>query len=79
MKTIKSNVKRLSLIFAIIILQGCTVYKSANITLEEAYNAESVVRVKTKDNKTYKYDRVEFENDYFYGLNYKTVMTLKLD
>ena len=69
MKTIKIHLKIVAIFFStLILLQGCTVYKSANVTLEEAVRAETVVRVKTNENKTVKYDRVSLENNKYYGL-----------
>jgi hypothetical protein len=57
------------LIFATLVLfQDCTVYKSANVTLEEISRAETVVRVKTNDNISQKYLKVMSENDSYYGL-----------
>jgi hypothetical protein len=57
------------LIFATLVLfQDCTVYKSANVTLEETSRAETVVRVKTNDNISQKYLKVMSENDSYYGL-----------
>jgi len=79
MRTIKIHLRKAAMVLAALILfPGCTVYKSANVTLEEASRAESVVRVKTNENKSHKYDRVGFENDYYYGLNYKTGDDLKV-
>ena len=79
MKAIKTHLKTVAQILSVLILfQGCTIYKSANVTLEEAYKSETVIRVKTNENKTHKYDRVRFENDYYYGLLYKTGEDVKI-
>ena len=79
MKTFRTHLRSMALIFAtLILLQGCTVYRSANVTLEEASRAETVVRVTTNENKKIKYDRIGFENDHYYGLNYKTGDDLKV-
>jgi len=68
MKAIKTHLKTVVLIFAALILfQGCTVYKSANVTLEEAVRAETVVIIKTNDDKTTKYHRVVSEKNKYYG------------
>ena len=72
MKALKIHLKAVALFFSILIFfQGCTVYKSTSVTLEEAVRAETVTRVKTNENETHKYDRVSLENNYYYGLIYK--------
>ena len=73
MKAIKTHLKVLALFFsALIFLQGCTVYKSANVTLDEAVRADTKVRIKTNDNQTLRFKNVGVENGNFYGLfNYK--------
>ena len=53
---------------ALILFQGCTVYKSANVTLEEASKTEIHARVKTNDNQTLKFKRIGFENGGYYGV-----------
>ena len=69
MKTLKKQLKIVALFFsALILLQGCTVYKSANVTLEEASKAEIQARVKTNDNQTQKFKRIGFENGQYYGV-----------
>ena len=79
MKTLIKQFRLTSTVLLILLLfQSCTVYKSPNITLKEAENAQSVVRAKTIDKKTYKYYRIGFENDYFYGLNYKNGEEIKI-
>jgi hypothetical protein len=69
MKALKTHLKAVALFF--FFFQGCTVYKSTSVTLEEAVRAETVTRVKTNENETHKYDRVNLENNYYYGLIYK--------
>ena len=70
MKTIKAHLKAVAcLLTLLILLQGCTVYKKSNITLEDAYKSEIQVKVKTNDNKTLKYKRIEFEDGKYYGVN----------
>jgi len=73
MKTIKTHLKTVALIFASLILfQGCTVYKSTAVSLDEAAKSDTKVKVVTNDNQTLKFKRVGFENDYYYGeVNFK--------
>ena len=69
MKTIKKQFKSVALILSmLIIFQGCTVYKSANVSLEKAYNSQTKVKVKTKDNQTHKFKRLEFEDEQYFGI-----------
>ena len=70
MKKIKAHLKVVAfLLTLLILLQACTVYKKSNITLEDAYKSEIQVKVKTNDNKTLKYKRIEFEDGKYYGVN----------
>ena len=73
MKTLKKQFKSVALILSmLILLQGCTVYKSANVTLEEAVKADTKVRVRTNDHQTLKFKNIEVENGIYYGLmNFK--------
>ena len=71
MKTIKAHLKTVALFFSILILfQGCTVYKSANVTLDEATKSETVAKVKTNNNRTQKFKRIELDNGHYYGIRY---------
>ena len=46
MKAIKIHLKAVALFFSILIFfQGCTVYKSTSVTLEEAVRADTKVRI----------------------------------
>jgi len=63
MKTLKKQFKSVALILSMLILfQGCTVYKSVPISLEQAVQNESKVKVETKDNRTMKFNRIGIEN-----------------
>ena len=69
MKTSTRLLKVVAFFFSVLILfQGCTVYKSANVSLEEALKADTKVRLKTKDHQTLKFKNVEVENEIYYGL-----------
>jgi len=72
MKAIKIHFRTLIFFLSVLILlQGCTVYKSASVTLEEAVRADTKVRIKTKDNQTLKFKNVRAENEIYYGFMYK--------
>ena len=73
MKAIKIHLNAVALFFSILIFfQGCTVYKSANVSLEQAVMSDTKVRIKTNDNQTLKFKKFGVENGDYYGLlNYK--------
>jgi hypothetical protein len=69
MKTIKKQYKLIALVLSMLILfQGCTVYRSVSISLEQAVQNESKVRVKTNSNKKLKFKRIGNENGTYYGV-----------
>ena len=70
MKTLKKCLKPISyLLTFLILLQGCTVYKTASVTLDEASKSNTKVRVKTFNNKSLKFDRIEVVNNKIHGIN----------
>ncbi len=70
MKTLKIYFKPISyLLTFLILLQGCIVYKSKPVTLEEAVKANTQVKIKTKDNQTIKFKSIAFEEGSFFGVN----------
>jgi len=69
MKTINKYLKVVALFFATLILvQGCTVYKSASVTLDEASKSNTKVRVKTFDKQSLKFDRIDVINNKIIGV-----------
>ena len=61
--------KKSAVLFAILLLiQSCTVYKSANVTLEQAAQNGSKTKVITHDGGKLKFKRIGFENEHYYGL-----------
>ena len=69
MRTLKVHLKVVALFFSVLILfQGCTVYKSANVTLEEAARADTKVRITTNDNQTMKYLNITKINQEYFGI-----------
>ena len=72
MNTFKKRTKMLTLFLTLVmIIQSCTVYKSSTVTLNQAVQNESKVRVKTVNNEKLKFDRISFENNQYYGVNKK--------
>jgi len=66
MKKIKKQIKSIALILSLLIMfQGCTVYKSASVTLEEAVMAETKVKVIKKNGEKVKFKRIIFEDGYY--------------
>ncbi|MFH6768579.1 hypothetical protein V8G56_07530 [Gaetbulibacter aquiaggeris] len=70
MRTLKVHLKVITLFFSVLILfQGCvTVYKSTNVTLEEAVRADTKVRITTNDNQTMKYLNITKINQEYFGI-----------
>ena len=69
MKTIKIHLKIVALFFSVLmLLQGCTVYKSVPISLEQAVQNESKVRVRTNSNEKLKFNRIGFEDGKYFGV-----------
>ena len=70
MKTSTKHLKVVALIFSVVILfQSCvTVYKSGNVTLEEAVRADTKVRITTNDNQTMKYLNITKINQEYFGI-----------
>lgn len=69
MNKLKKCLKPISLLLTfVVILQGCTIYKQQNITLESAAIQGAKVKVVTKDNKTQKYLYITSINDEYYGV-----------
>ncbi len=69
MKTLNKYLKVVALFFAtLILLQGCTVYKTASVTLYEASKINNKVRVEKKDGKKVKYSNIVLLDDgQYYG------------
>jgi len=69
MRILKVHLKGVALFFTVLILfQGCTVYKSASVTLDEASKSNTHVRVKTFDNQSLKFSRIEVVNNKIHGI-----------
>ncbi|TWO32798.1 hypothetical protein E1J38_007990 [Seonamhaeicola sediminis] len=84
MKAIKTHLKAVAVFFSILIFfQGCTVYKSANVTLDEAAEANTKVRIKTIDNKSFRFDKIEVIKNKIFGINInsgeRSIVSIKKD
>jgi len=69
MKTLKTQLRPITLfLILLMLLQSCTVYKSATISLDQAVQNQSKVRVKTINNEKFKFKRIGVENGNYYGI-----------
>lgn len=68
MKTLKKRFKYLSIALAILmLLQGCTVYKKQNVTMQAAAQEQVKTKVKTVNGNLY-FKYIAFENDQYFGI-----------
>ena len=68
--------------FAILILfESCIVYKTAPVTLDEVSKSNTKVRVKTINNQSLKFDRIEVTNNNIHGfkINNRRVIITPID
>lgn len=76
----KRHLKAVASFLALLILiQGCSIYKSVSAPYEEAMKHNAKVRVKYPDQFAVKFNRIEIIDDDLYGVkkvNGKTVKTL---
>ncbi len=78
MKTLKKQFKSVALILSmLILLQGCTVYKSSSVSLEQAEQNQSKVKVITKNNKKLKFTRIGVEDGSYYGVKKSKTVLIK--
>lgn len=69
MKTIKIHLKIVAiLISSMILLQGCTVYKSTTASLEDVSKSQIKAKVLTTDNQTLKFKRIDFIDGKYVGV-----------
>ena len=69
MKTIKIHFKIIDfLISTMILLQGCTVYKSTTASLEEVSKSQTKAKVLTTNNETLKFKRIDFIDGKYLGV-----------
>lgn len=78
MKTSTRHLKVVALLFsALILLQGCTVYKSVPVSIEQAVQNESKVKVVTKTNEKFKFSRIGIEDGNYYGMKQSKGLIVK--
>ena len=79
MKTLKKQIRPITLLLAFVMLfQGCTVYKSVPITIEQATKEEQQVKILTKNNVKLKFKRIVVENEKLYGVRKVDGINVKL-
>ncbi|WP_297798245.1 hypothetical protein [uncultured Eudoraea sp.] len=74
MKILSKWLRTAALYFiTVILLQGCVVYDLKNpVTLNQAFEQQKKVKVKTNTYETMKYRHISFEDGQFYGVNKKS-------
>ncbi len=69
MKTIKKQIKPKVLVFVLLILfQSCTVYKSANVSLEQASKKEIKTKIITSSDEKLKFKFIQTDQGKYYGV-----------
>ena len=65
----KKHLKKIAtLLCFILLIQSCTVYKSANVSLSEAANSKSRVKITSNNGSKEKFSKVElFDDGEYYG------------
>ncbi|MGB5430110.1 hypothetical protein, partial [Eudoraea sp.] len=74
MKILSKWLRTAALYFTtVILIQGCVVYDLKNpVTLNQAFEQQNKVKVKTITYETIKYRYISFEDGQFYGVNKKS-------
>lgn len=71
MKDLKKQMGVIALfITALMLYQGCGVYKKAPVTIEEAATEGYSVKVRTIDSKTASYHHIELKDGKYYGVKH---------
>jgi hypothetical protein len=69
MKTIRKYLEPFVFLFSLLILfQSCVVYEKSSVSLDWAAKQELRAKVEMKTNETYKFKRISFENQHYYGI-----------
>ena len=69
MKTLRTYLRPVAYALTLLILfQGCTVYRSQGVTLDQAVYDGKKVKLVTNQDKVIKCKRIELENGLFYGV-----------
>ena len=79
MKRLRKQIEPVVLFFSfLILLQSCVVYQGKDVTLEQAAQEESKVKVKTKSSKIYNFRHIGFEDGTFFGVQKKGKELIKV-
>jgi len=69
MKKIKTQIKLIALVLSVLILfQGCTIYKTTPVSLDQAAKEEIKTKVFVKSDENLIFRRIAFEEGKFYGV-----------
>lgn len=78
MKPIRKYIEHLVLLFSIIIFQqSCVVYQKNSVSLETAESEGLKAKVEMKTQESYKFQRIVFENNHYYGIQKTNGETIK--
>ena len=78
MKTIRKYIEHFVLLFTIIIFQqSCVVYQKNSVSLETAESQGLKAKVEMKTQESYKFQRIVFENNHYYGIQKTNGETIK--
>ena len=69
MKKTSQHLKRIALLLIFLMtLQSCSIYYSKTASIDEAIQSDNKVKVITSTNDTYKFVKIQRENDQIYGV-----------
>ena len=69
MRTIKKQIKLISLVFAhLVLFQSCKAYYKDSVTLEQAFNAQRRAKIETNSSQIIKLKSINKENNKYYGI-----------
>ncbi len=69
MKPLKKQLRPIAWLMAMVmVIQSCTVYKSTSVSLEQAVQNNSKVRIITNSNQIFIYKKIVFDKGKYYGV-----------
>lgn len=78
MKAIKNHLRPIAIfLVSVMLIENCTVYKTP-ITLDQAVQNKSKVRVKTETAENFKFHKIVAENGNYYGIKKSEGKTIKM-
>jgi len=72
MKPLRKHLKPIALFLAVTFLvQSCKVYHSGTVSVDEAISSQKRVKVKSNDNETYRFKKLDKNNGKLYGVAHR--------